>query len=91
MCTGDWILVAFPGKKTIKHFVGNVVNVYEEEKEVQVRFLRYDVETSKFHWPQKDDECLIELKDVKGKLSEPNFDHRLKYSFNFDFKGIILG
>ena len=88
---GDWVLVAFPGKWSEKHFVGNVISKCDALEEVYVKFLRYDADTGKFHWSLHDDESYIELKDVKGKLAPPNQDQRQKYTFSFDFSCVILG
>ena len=53
---GDWVLVAFPGKRSVKHFVGNVISKCDALEEVYVKFLCYDADTRKFHWSFHEDE-----------------------------------
>lgn len=76
----DWIIVQFATKKTLKHFVGNVLAI--NDKIPTVKFVR-KVKESKFKggttftYPVVDDVCTIQhLEDVITILPRPNITRR---------------
>ena len=86
---GEWVLVAFPGKKLVKYFVGQIVDTCGLSV-ITVKFLRFDKDSKKFSWPEADDISDIDLYDNSAeKISEPAFDNRRRYTFsgiNFENK-----
>ena len=86
---GNWVLVPFAGKKSIKHFAGQIIGT--EESFARVKFLKW--KKDHFIWPSKEDTSLIDIdeKDIV-KLPEPNFDRRCNLTFtNFDFNKFLMG
>lgn len=64
---GDFIVVKFCTKKTIVHFVGQIIE--KNGDELQVKFLRR--KGLKFYFPLVDDISTVEIEDVLRKLSSP--------------------
>ena len=69
----DWVLAKFVGKKSIFHYVGQVVEINEEEEEITVMWLRRARKTGTFSFPQKDDIWAVPLEDIVLNLPPPSF------------------
>ena len=64
----DYILVKYATKKTVRHYVGQVKAIRNEEFEV--RFLK-KLLGSKFVFPDKDDEDFVDKENIILKLPKP--------------------
>lgn len=66
---GDYLLVKFPTKKIVRHYVGLVLS--EDSFEYSVKFLRRNG-PSQFIFPNVDDIALVTKEDVVWKLPKPD-------------------
>ncbi|CAF4896005.1 unnamed protein product [Pieris macdunnoughi] len=89
-----WIIAKFSTKKSVKHFVGNVLSINSENP--IVKFLR-KVKESKcdtgmtFSYPTVDDICTIKhLEDVVTVLPEPTITRRGRILFHVDFSNFNI-
>lgn len=64
----DYVLVKFPTKKTIKYYIGNIVEV-NGNTEFTINFLRK--RDNHFTFPVVKDESIIDIEDVVCKLPVP--------------------
>lgn len=81
----NWVLVSFPTKKTIKHFVGHVISV--NTGILTVKFLRRVKQTSFFVWPQQEDISEVDKEDVVVILPNPSTQKRGGLCFPVSFDG----
>jgi len=81
---GDFLLVQFPTKKTIVHFIG-VVTGFFYNNEYKVKFLRKTSHSYCFSFPEVVDESSVERRDVIGRLTIAT-QLRGKYTFKDNLK-----
>ena len=91
---GDYILVRFSRKKCIHCYVGEILDLEEEEMEVKSKFLkRNDTKNGplSFSWPTKDDIGWHDIDDILLKLPKPKkvvgtsrTSEKLRFPCNFD-------
>lgn len=92
---GDFVLVKFATKKTIKHFVGRVEKILSAD-EYSVNFLRKG-KNDKFTFPNELDISDIMSDDIitKVPVKKRNFNSTVRkagiFSFNFDFLHYNIG
>lgn len=82
------MLVKFPTKRNIFHYVGQVIGV-AEYGEFEVKFLRHS--NNRFHFPLVDDVSIISRDDIESKLPKPismagtsRLASFLNFNVNFD-------
>lgn len=88
----DWVLVRFYGKKSIKHYVGQVINKTSEE-EVLVNFTRKKLSKEKtdgeiktlFIFPTVKDCWPVPESDIILTLPMPNISRRGEITFEVSF------
>lgn len=85
----DYVLVKFSTKKTVKHYVGQVVQKLDNG-EYYVNFMRRKMPESYFLFPENSDQSLVSSEDVI-KLPAPNLvggteraTKKLYFVINFD-------
>lgn len=90
----DWIIAQFATKKTLKHFVGNVLAI--NDKIPTVKFVR-KVKESKcedgttFTYPLVDDICTMQhLQDILTILPKPKIIRRGRIVFKVDFSNFNI-
>lgn len=81
-----WVLVSFPTKTTVKHYVGKITSVNEGFP--TVKFVRRVKMTSTFVWPLEDDESEIQTEDIVTFLPTPVSGRRGGFSFPVSFSGL---
>lgn len=86
----DYVLVRFMSKKSIKHYVGLVLQIDKQSDECLVRFLRRKGTSFHFIYPDVNDESLVQIADVI-KLPSPIFvggtaraERKLSFSVNLN-------
>jgi hypothetical protein len=84
--TGDYVVVKFATKKTVKHFVGLVLTA--DDMEVQVTYFKRN--GKHFQPPEAEDVSFVPMDDVVMKLPQPQFIGAAsragtKLSFGVDF------
>ncbi|XP_060801974.1 uncharacterized protein LOC132901742 [Amyelois transitella] len=88
---GDWIIVKFATKKTVKHFIGNVISLNHGHP--QVKYLR-KIKNSKivsFHYPDVEDVSeLIHDIDIVKFLENPLITRRGHVVFKEKFEGFNI-
>ena len=62
----DFVVVKFPKKKTLVHYVGNVVRVMQPAIQYEIKFLRR--RGTAFIYPQKEDKAVVAFKDICQKV-----------------------
>ncbi|KAB0805286.1 hypothetical protein PPYR_02256 [Photinus pyralis] len=83
----DYVLVQFPTKKTVIHYVGQVIQL-AENGEFVIKYLRNT--HNRFHFPTVDDISTITRSEIVGKLPRPTsvtgnarLSSFLKFNVNF--------
>lgn len=81
---GDWVLVKFATKKSVKHYVGQIIDIQDDIP--TVKYLR-KIETKKngllFVYPNVDDICeLKHVADIVSVLPKPTVSRRGQISFS---------
>lgn len=79
-----WVLVQYATKKTIRHYVGQIIEKMEEEW--KIKFARFS--KGMFIWPQEEDTDSIREEDIVRILPQPTTDRRGRFSFSIDFSGV---
>ena len=82
----DWILVKFIGKRSVKHYVAKIINVYNNE--INVKFVRksmFFMKKSIFVFPDIDDCSIVSLSDIIALLPNPKVGRRGEISFEVSF------
>lgn len=88
---GDWLLVKFDGKRSVRRFVGQV----QEKTDVGllIKFARRK-EGSKFSWPDQEDVSYIDEEQVEMLLKPPTFisknDRTTSFTFKIGFGGLFI-
>lgn len=89
---GNWVLVSFKGKRSIRRFVGNIIGSPSQETWT-VKFARH-ISERKFKWPEIDDIYEIDCDQVDATLSMPTFLERneriICFYFNESFQGLAV-
>ena len=58
----DFVVVKFPKKKTLVHYIGNVVRVMQPAIQYEIKFLRW--RGTAFIYPPKKDKAVVAFKDI---------------------------
>lgn len=88
----DWVLVKFSAKKSLKHYVGQIVKI---NKDIPiVKYLR-KTQTKQgllhFVYPDVDDICkVLHVEDIVSILPKPTISRRGHISFSVDFGGFNI-
>ena len=77
---GEWLVVAYPGKKSISRFIGQVVSI-PSDATVEVKFVRRVLGGSTFKYPAKEDVDIVDLSSIESHLDMPNMNNREQYVF----------
>lgn len=83
----SWILVAYATKKTLKHFVGQVKEMYPDDN-LKVQFVRKKGDL--FIWPTVPDVDTINMSDVVQVLPAPQNGRRGQIRFPIKFDGFHI-
>lgn len=85
----DYVLVPFRSKKSVKHYVGRVLQIDKTTDDRQVRFMRRNGLSFHFIYPDVIDDSFVQLTDII-KLPPPNFvggtaraERKLAFPVNF--------
>ncbi|KAF2888661.1 hypothetical protein ILUMI_17512, partial [Ignelater luminosus] len=73
--TNFWIIVEYQTKNTIKHYVGKVIAINNEE--ANIKFLKRS-KSGKFKWPNVEGEDTISINNIKKRLGVPKVCQRDK-------------
>lgn len=90
---GKYVMVRFKTEKRVRHFVGKVLMVNDEEQKYKIEFLRkksvFDNIVS-FVKPHVPDVTEVDFKDIERVLSEPEYSRRGLISFhNVTFRDVV--
>lgn len=80
----SWVLVSYTTKKVVKHFIGQVKAVLENQ-EFQIKFVRKF--KNNFIWPQVDDTDVIKVDNIITSLPDPTLTRRGSFNFSINFAG----
>lgn len=83
-----WVVVKFPMRTKVKHYVGKIVN--ETDSIHIVIFVRRVKKTSTFVWPQEVDESEVQDEDIVCFLPLPLEERRGGFSFPVSFSGFEI-
>lgn len=88
----DWLVVKFATKRTVKHFVGNVISMVQDSDNIiypKVKFLRI-IKNSKvesFHYPDVEDISVLKHDaDIVKFLAKPEITRRGRVIFKENLK-----
>lgn len=84
MKKGQWVLVKYCTKKTVKHFVGQIIRV-ENGEDITVKFVKKY--KSKYVWPELADIDNVAFENIIKLLPEPEVDRRGTLEFKVRFDG----
>lgn len=76
---GSFIVVQFPTKKTIRHFIGTILEISKTDDIFRTKFLRKSEKGYSF--PVIDDISDVTFVDIMKILSKPTISRRGYYSF----------
>lgn len=89
---GDWVLVTYRQKKSVRRFVG-CVEAKISDDDWKVRFARR-IQDSKFKWPEREDVSVIGEDQIEKLLSAPQFqlknDRVTCFIFKEGFHGLVV-
>lgn len=85
ICEGNWVLVSFFTKRTVKHFVGHIISMTDGLP--TVKFLRRVRNSSFFVWPQEEDISEIQKEEIVVVLPNPIEQKRGGFCFQVSFDG----
>lgn len=82
---GKFAVIALPGKKSIKYFVGQILSEEDDADGYNVKFLRHTAK--KFYFPTVDDFSHVARNEIVKILPEPknSSSSRELYFFEYDF------
>lgn len=90
--SGDWVLVTYRQKKSVRRFVGCVESKISND-DWKVRFARR-IQDSKFKWPEREDVSVIGEDQIEKLLSAPQFqlknDRVTCFIFKEGFHGLVV-
>lgn len=83
----DWVIVQFCTKKSIKHFVGQIISLNEKTPTIKyVRKVRSAKKESIFTYPVNNDICKMEhIEDILAVLPAPEISRRGHIIFKINF------
>lgn len=81
---GAWVIATYKTKKSVKHFVGKVLE--EDDTSARVKFLRKKKDF--FIWPEAEDLDTISKDDILNVLPPPTEGRRGKLIFSVKFDGL---
>lgn len=83
---GDWVLVKFSAKKTVKHYVGQIININDDIPIIKyVRKTETKQKGLLFVYPIVDDICeLKHITDIVSVLPKPTITRRGQISFSIN-------
>jgi hypothetical protein len=81
----DWIVVKFSTKKTVRRFVGVVIEWTKKGENLTVRFAK-KVDESRFKWPEQEDISEIDVEQIDARLNPPEFSFQNDRVTSFVFK-----
>ncbi|XP_039287325.1 uncharacterized protein LOC120351997 [Nilaparvata lugens] len=84
---GDWVLVKFPTKQTVKHFVGEIVDLSDPDEPL-IRYVRRVPGTSSasvFRYPENEDVGETQSENILVKLPQPSLGRRGELIFKIRF------
>ncbi|XP_049796624.1 uncharacterized protein LOC126213079 [Schistocerca nitens] len=84
--TGKWIIATFQTKKSEKHYVGEIVNVPDEEN-FTIKCVR-KIEGQRFKWPETEDICDIERNQIVRVIPTPAFSSKNDRVTSFIFNSV---
>ncbi|CAH1112380.1 unnamed protein product [Psylliodes chrysocephalus] len=70
----NYVVVAFLGKKAVKHYVGVIIS--EDVEDFTVKFMQRMHSTNKFTFPNVEDISMVHKKDIVLVLSQPSINTR---------------
>ncbi|KAK4873916.1 hypothetical protein RN001_013276 [Aquatica leii] len=82
----DWVLVKFPGKKSVKHYVGQIISISEDC--ITVKFARkssFLKKKSVFSFPSVEDCSIVFDFDIVSVLPVPSIGQRGEITFEISF------
>lgn len=81
---GGFYVVEFKVRNHVKHYIGKILSILENENNVDITFLRMSRKVkNKFLWPDVEDTGLIPKKEiVRQLLSNPQMDRRNSFLFS---------
>lgn len=86
----DWVVVKYSSKRSIKYFVGLVVE--SSSFEMTVKFARR-IDGSRFKWPDVEDISNVDPDQIELRLKTPTFvyqnDRVTSFMFNYNFKFVV--
>lgn len=94
-CVGDWILVKYAGKKTIKYYVGcilEIINNRFEELQFKVKFLK-KLQGKYCRYIENEDEDTVDLDMIVKHISPPNkkgSEKRFYFEFTEDLSSFNI-
>lgn len=72
-----FVLVKFQVKKIVQHFVGKIISIDQNEKLIEINFLRHSKKMKfKFFWPSVQDQGYIPYTEIEKILPSPTLDRR---------------
>lgn len=81
---GDWVLVSFSTKTSVKHYIAQVIDLSEDEPIVKCARKKFDGDNT-FVWPDKEDICTVNTEDILIRLPVPNLGRRDEIKFKMSF------
>lgn len=84
---GTWVLVAYPTKRTVRHFIGQIHSKINDI-EFEVKFTRKHKQI--FIWPETEDIDTVQEENIVSTLPQPQILRRGGLTFNIKFAGYNL-
>ncbi|XP_028138848.1 uncharacterized protein LOC114333194 [Diabrotica virgifera virgifera] len=87
--SGQWLVVKYTGKKSVKYFIGTIVGFDEENNNPTVKFAKKKNNNYTFYWPDNDDTDTVSRENIAMILPDPAENRRGKsFQFNVYFIGL---
>ena len=81
LCKGDFVLVNFRTKKSVKRFTGQITDMINKD-DFEVNFQKQVDNENAFIWPELVDTSLIKASEIERKLKPPTTLRRNKVRFD---------
>lgn len=75
----DYVVIKFEGRKMVHHYIGVVLSE-QDNGELLIKFLKKSPGMM-FVFPNMEDICSVDMKDVVAKLKPPSLNNRQQYKF----------
>lgn len=89
---GDYVLVKFPTKTTVVHYIGQLEKI--DSQVFIVKFMRRKGSGHSFHFPDVDDIAEVDLVDIVAKVHPPyqagTSRTASNFTFNYNFNDLII-